>query len=79
MSEEEVKKLVEKFLPKVNEVLAIVRRVISGQDLALSAKVPILKTLLQRQNLLFQVLGVLYMVARVSAIFSLFTLAYLGM
>jgi len=62
LSEEEVKKQVEKFLPKVNELIAMVRRVISGQDLTLSAKV----------------LGGLYTVARISAIFSLFTLAYLG-
>eukprot|EP00210_Caulerpa_lentillifera_P008903 g8494.t1 len=62
ITEEEAKKAVEKAVPYANRLLATANTVITGKDLLLSAKV----------------LGVLYVVARVSAMISLFTLAYFG-
>lgn len=62
ITEEEAKKAMEKAVPIVNKTLAMLNNVITGKDLVLSVKV----------------LGAVYIVARVSAMISLFTLAYLG-
>lgn len=62
ITEEEAKKAMEKAVPLVNKTLAMLNNVITGKDLVLSVKV----------------LGAIYITARVSAMISLFTLAYLG-
>jgi len=61
ISEEEVKKLVTKLTPCINDALGVTYRMITGKDLQLAAKV----------------CGSLFLIAKIGAWFSLFTMVYL--